>query len=541
MEGEATPETKVESTSENTQEKPNNFNRGERRGGGQRGGRFGRGGQNHGGNQHFENRRGRGNYGNINRNIKDENNGNENRQEGEGGNRPGRDREGRDDQRGDMGGRGGRMGGRMGRGAEDKFMERIQQMAGPSFDVPPVDLTERKFSGRNRLYIGNIGSEVTEEDINELFKPYGETAEVFINKDKNFGFIKVDYHANAEKAKRELDGTVLKSRSLKIRYAPNNATVKVKNLTGYVTNELLHYAFSIFGEIEKATVRVDERGKPTGEAIVDFVRKGSALHAIRKCTDGCFFLTGSVRPCIVEAYEVVNDNDGFSEKNINKKHPGFMKEREIGPRFGVGGSFENDYGMRWKQLYDLHDQKVDQVKKDLELGIAKLEAKMEFERYEHETDMLRDQLAARELDKERQKREWEMKQRQVEEERMRSEEQMKRTTADMEARIMAQHDDLRRRQQENNLFVQAHNLDSMLDQQEQAYDSNAGYSHHGGEGQEETNMMDPKSFMSSYERGTSRFDRGNAREPQGARGGHWVNDSRRGGGGDDFPNKRRRF
>ncbi|KAJ8983887.1 hypothetical protein NQ317_000923 [Molorchus minor] len=347
-----------------------------------------------------------------------------------------------------------------------------------TFEIPAVSMIEKKFNGRNRLYIGNIGSEVTEDDITDLFKPYGETAEIFLNKEKNFGFIKVDYHSNAEKAKRELDGTVLKSRNLKIRFAPNSATVKVKNLTPFTSNELLHYAFSLFGEIERATVQVDERGKPTGEGIIDFARKGSALHAIRKCAEGCFFLTGSLRPVIVESFEIVDDIDGYSDKNLPKKSPEYHKEREVGPRFALPGSFENEYGMRWKQLFDLHSQKEEALKKELDLEKEKLEAQMEYAKYEHETEVLRDQLRARELDKERQKREWEMKERQVEEERLRTEEQMRRTQEEMESRILQQQEDLRRRQQENNLFMQAHNLDSLLEQQEQAYDQpSTGYSH----------------------------------------------------------------
>lgn len=133
--------------------------------------------------------------------------------------------------------------------------------------------------------------------------------------------------------------------------------------------------------------------------------------------------------------------------------------------------------MRWKQLYDLHSQKEEGLRKELELEKEKLEAQMEYAKYEHETEVLRDQLRARELDKERQKREWEMKERQVEEERLRTEEQMRRTQEEMESRILQQQEELRRRQQENSLFMQAHNLDSMLEQQEQAYDQPAGYGH----------------------------------------------------------------
>jgi len=36
---------------------------------------------------------------------------------------------------------------------------------------------------------------------------------------------------------------------LKIRFAPIAAAIKVKNLTPFVSNELLEYAFSIFGDV----------------------------------------------------------------------------------------------------------------------------------------------------------------------------------------------------------------------------------------------------------------------------------------------------
>jgi hypothetical protein len=58
-----------------------------------------------------------------------------------------------------------------------------------------------------------------------------------------------DYRANAEKAKRELDGQMRKGRALKVRFAPHSAAVKVKNLTPWVSNELLEKAFSVFGEV----------------------------------------------------------------------------------------------------------------------------------------------------------------------------------------------------------------------------------------------------------------------------------------------------
>lgn len=99
------------------------------------------------------------------------------------------------------------------------------------------------------MYVGNLTNDITDEELTELFKPYGEISEAFINKDKNFAFLKVDYHANAERAKRELDGKMRKNRALRIRFAPNATTIRVKNLTQFVTNELLYKAFEVFGPV----------------------------------------------------------------------------------------------------------------------------------------------------------------------------------------------------------------------------------------------------------------------------------------------------
>lgn len=44
-------------------------------------------------------------------------------------------------------------------------------------------------------------------------------------------------------------------------------------------------------QIERAIIITDERGKSTGEGVVEFARKPGALMALRRCSEGCFFLT----------------------------------------------------------------------------------------------------------------------------------------------------------------------------------------------------------------------------------------------------------
>ena len=166
-----------------------------------------------------------------------------------------------------------------------------------------------------------------------MLAPFGEVGEIFYNRDKKFAFLRMATKYEAEKAKRELDGQVKNGQSIKVRFAPHQAAIKVQNLGPWVSNELLHRAFSIYGDIERALVYVDDRGRTKGEGIVEFVRKPSALEAVKRCTEGCYFLTASIRPVIAELDETTEDDDGLQEKTLIKRHQDYQFEREVGGVF----------------------------------------------------------------------------------------------------------------------------------------------------------------------------------------------------------------
>lgn len=88
-----------------------------------------------------------------------------------------------------------------------------------------------------------------------------------------------------------MDGQERKGRHLRVRFANHGAAIKVKNLSISVTNELLEQSFSQFGEIERAIVIADERGRSIGEGLVEFARKPGAQAALKRCTDGVLLLT----------------------------------------------------------------------------------------------------------------------------------------------------------------------------------------------------------------------------------------------------------
>lgn len=200
---------------------------------------------------------------------------------------------------------------------EDNYInEKLACITGPTIDLPTLKQVEQKFSGRSRLYIGNLPLKVTEEEINNLFKKFGETSDVFLNTSKNFGFIKLDYYANALRAKSELNGYNLKGRILIVRFA-HPASVMVKNLPPFVSDELLYLAFSIFGEIERCLIIIDDRGKSIGKGIVQYIKKSSATAAVSRCSENCYFISSLLKPVIVENYEPFNDTDGLPESLVS--------------------------------------------------------------------------------------------------------------------------------------------------------------------------------------------------------------------------------
>lgn len=54
-----------------------------------------------------------------------------------------------------------------------------------------VPLSEKKFTGRCRLFVGNLTNDTTEDEFKKLFEPFGEFTEVYLNNGRGFGFIRM--------------------------------------------------------------------------------------------------------------------------------------------------------------------------------------------------------------------------------------------------------------------------------------------------------------------------------------------------------------
>ena len=76
-----------------------------------------------------------------------------------------------------------------------------------------------------KLFIGNLGFEVTSQDLEQLFAQAGtcESAAVISDRDtgrsRGFGFVEMGSNGEAQKAIQQFDGHELKGRAIKVNEA----------------------------------------------------------------------------------------------------------------------------------------------------------------------------------------------------------------------------------------------------------------------------------------------------------------------------------
>jgi len=78
------------------------------------------------------------------------------------------------------------------------------------------------------IYVANLGFNVQSEDLKKHFSQYGEVISINIIIDKitkrsrGFGFIRMDDEKAAEKAIRELNGTMFENQTIRVKEARRN-------------------------------------------------------------------------------------------------------------------------------------------------------------------------------------------------------------------------------------------------------------------------------------------------------------------------------
>lgn len=75
------------------------------------------------------------------------------------------------------------------------------------------------------IYVGNLSYRVTEDELRNAFSAYGQVTTVklitdrFSGQSKGFGFVEMPIQAEAEKAIKQLDGSLLNGRNIQVSLA----------------------------------------------------------------------------------------------------------------------------------------------------------------------------------------------------------------------------------------------------------------------------------------------------------------------------------
>lgn len=75
------------------------------------------------------------------------------------------------------------------------------------------------------IYVGSLSYDVTEDEVRDIFSPYGEIAGIsiitdkFTGKSKGFGFVEMPKQEEAEEAIKCLNESEMKGRNIKVNEA----------------------------------------------------------------------------------------------------------------------------------------------------------------------------------------------------------------------------------------------------------------------------------------------------------------------------------
>lgn len=84
------------------------------------------------------------------------------------------------------------------------------------------------------IYVGNFTFQMTENDLRQMFEPFGLVESIKIIKDrfngrsKGFGFVEMPNNSEADKAIKALNGNVIEKRPIKVIPADSGAKKKKK-------------------------------------------------------------------------------------------------------------------------------------------------------------------------------------------------------------------------------------------------------------------------------------------------------------------------
>jgi len=210
------------------------------------------------------------------------------------------------------------------------------------------------------VFVKNLSETTTDEELLELFKPFGDIKSAIIMKDaeskpRGFGFVNFAVHEEAGAAIEELNGkevngkTVFvgkaqkkrdrehelreKFEALKLERAHKFTGVNlyVKNLDDAIDDEKLREAFAAFGNISSAKVMYDDKAASRGFGFVCFGGNEEATKAVAEMNG---HILGN-KPLYVALAQRKDERKNMLEQQHNQRVGGVRQQR---PEQGAGGA-----------------------------------------------------------------------------------------------------------------------------------------------------------------------------------------------------------
>ena len=146
------------------------------------------------------------------------------------------------------------------------------------------------------LYVGDLGQDVTEVMLLEVFNEVGPVASIRVCRDavtrRSLGYAYVNFHnyADAEKALDTKNYTPVKGVPIRIMWSArdpaarknNDGNIFIKNLDKRIDNQAIFNTFSEYGRILSCKVATDQAGESKGFGFIHFEKEDDAQLAIEK-------------------------------------------------------------------------------------------------------------------------------------------------------------------------------------------------------------------------------------------------------------------
>lgn len=134
-----------------------------------------------------------------------------------------------------------------------------------------------------KIFVGNLTSDTTKEDLHSLFSPYGKIKECDVL--RNFGFVHMDDKESATEAVRKLHHHMLNGQAINVelsRGKPRGTTkLHVSHISTDCTNQELREKFEEFGPVVECDIVKDY-------AFVHMERREDAVEAISALDNSTF-------------------------------------------------------------------------------------------------------------------------------------------------------------------------------------------------------------------------------------------------------------